>query len=333
MLSQSLYSRLILMILIIFSFISVPAGAVTLMNGKFMENVVPGTTIVYPITLAIDPSQPTTVYDISVLGFENDLAGNYIGIDPSQDTGPYTARPFITMDNTSVTLNPGESANIQATIHVPASGNGGRYALIRMSPRSATPVGQGSVSISATAVVMITLDGTQITETGTIDNVTTGTLVPNVPLSVTTVFTNTGNHHYYGASNQIEVKDNAGNIIFNGTSIPLNTAIVPGGTIGFTQTISNGLSAGTYTLVSSIISSTGTVFDTKTTNFSISEAQATPSVTASITQPGGSTSSSGVSYSTTVVPSVTTSSPIDLSVIGAACTAAVCIFGMRKKSE
>jgi hypothetical protein len=324
----------ILMILIIFSLIAMPAGAVTLMNGKFMENVSPGTTIVYPITLVADPSQPPTVYDMSVLGFGNDLAGNYVGIDPSQDTGPYTARPFITLDNTSVTLNPGASVNIQATIHVPASGNGGRYALIKMSPRSATPAGQGSVSISATAVVMITLDGTPITETGTIDNVTIGTVVPEMPTSVTTVFTNTGNHHYYGASNQIVVKDNAGNVVFNSTSPPLNTAIVPGGTVGFTQTISKSLSADTYTLISSVLRSDGTAFDVKTISFSVSEIQTSSSVTsASITQSGSPASSSAAPYSTTPGASVTTSSPVDLPVIGAACIAAICVFGMRKKSE
>ena len=310
-----------------------PAGAVMLMNGKLMENVTPGTTIVYPITISADPTQAPTVYDVRVLGFGNDLAGNYIGINPSQDTGPYTARPFITLDNTTVSLNPGESATIQATIQVPASGNGGRYALIRMTPSSATQVGQGSVSISATALVMITLDGTQITETGSIDNVTMGTLVPEMPISVTTIFTNTGNYHYYGANNQIEVKDNAGNVIFAGTSTPMNTAIVPGGTVGFTQTISKGLSAGTYTLTSSVLSSDGTIFDTKTTSFSVSEAQTNPSVTAFITQPGSSINSSAVPSSTIPGSSVTTSSPIDLSVIGAACISAVCIFGMRKKSK
>jgi hypothetical protein len=182
---------------------------------------------------------------------------------------------------------------------------------------------------------MITLEGTLITETGTIDNVTTiGTAVSEMPTSVTTVFTNTGNHHYYGASNQIVVKDNAGNVVFNSTSPPLNTAIVPGGTVGFTQTISKGLSADTYTLISSVLRSDGTVLDTNTTSFTVSAAQ-TASPTESMAQPGNTqASSSAVSASPTgVQATATTHSPLGLPLIIAGCALAVGIFGMRRKFE
>jgi len=107
----------------------------------------------------------------------------------------YTASPFIMLDKTAVHLAPGGKEVVTATMQVPSSGTGGRYALIHIRPK---PVATGAGASFTTAMnvpVMITLKGTQLTETGAIESVHAGDAVPGTPVGIITVFTNTGNHH------------------------------------------------------------------------------------------------------------------------------------------
>ena len=321
-----------------------PAGAYNLINDKYMANVRPGTTVTYSLALAAGANESPADYQATVLGFGETLNGFYTGIEPAQDTGPYTARPFITLDNSTVHLVPGGEAVITATIKVPSSGKGGLYALIDIEPVSSSNILQStSVNIGFDAPVMITLDGTTLTETGVIENVTvgtaavgqpvSGTAVTGQPISVSTFFTNTGNHHYYSANNQIKIMDNSGKVIGNGTTDYFTSAIVPGATVAFTQQITTPLNAGTYSVTSSVMNSAGQVLDTKTSSFTVYEAP-----TASPTEYGAQGSNHGSSYlgpssSTNVPASQTTQSPVGLPVIVMACAIAVGILGMRRKPE
>jgi hypothetical protein len=250
--------------------VSPAMAALNLVGSKFMEDVAPGQNVTFPMILSIASSDSPADLELSVLGFGNGPDGRYLGLDPAEDSSPYTARPLITLDKTSVHIAPGGQETVTATIGVPASaGTGGRYALINIHTK---PLGGGAVAL-VTAInvpVMITLKGTQITETGTIDSVSVGDIIQGKPLSVTTAFVNSGNHHYYGVKNEITVSDASGNTLAQAATVPLISAIVPGGKVNFVNTINADLNPGTYTVVSSITNSGGSVLATKSASFTVS---------------------------------------------------------------
>jgi hypothetical protein len=305
-------------------------AALTLSGVKYMADVTPGTTVTFPMTLSLAAADPAADYEATVLGFGNSVDGGYLGIDPAQDIGPYTARPFITLDKTSVHITPGGKVVVNATIKVPASGTGGRYALINIHPKQVVATVAGASFTTAMNVpVMITLKGTQLTETGTIGSVSADNAVTGKPVAVTTVFTSTGNHHYYDAKNEIVVTDSTGKEVARAATAPSVTAIVPGGKVNFTQQITEGLSAGTYTVASKMFDGEGTVLASKSSSFTVSTPSAVQTPTASKTKAPGTTAPSGG----TVTPETktTTYTPLSIPIIVLALTVIVCIFSMRRR--
>jgi hypothetical protein len=258
-------------------------AALNVLGSKFMENVAPGQTVAFPMTLSIASTDSPADLELSVLGFGNGPDGRYLGVEPAQDTSPYTARPLITLDKPTVHIPSGGKETVTATITVPSSaGSGGRYALINIHTK---PVGGGAVAL-VTAInvpVMITLKGTKITETGSIDSVRVGDIIQGRPLLVTTTFTNSGNHHYYGIKNDITVSDASGKTLAQAATVPLISAVVPGGKIDFVNTVNADLTPGTYTVVSRVTGSGGSVLATKSTSFTVSTPHAAAQSPVSIT--------------------------------------------------
>jgi len=274
---------LIITLLLTLLAISPAMAALNLVGSKFMEDVAPGQTVTFPMTLSVASSDSPADLELSVLGFGNGPDGRYLGIDPAQDTNTYSARPLITLDKTTVHIAPGGQETVTATIKVPSTaGTGGRYALINIHTK---PLGGGAVAL-VTAInvpVMITLKGTQIAETGTIDSVTVGEIVQGKPLSITTAFVNSGNHHYYGVKNDVTVTDASGSTVAQAATVPLITAIVPGSKVNFVTTINANLNPGTYTVVSRMTNSAGSVLATKSTPFTVSTAHAAAQGPVSVT--------------------------------------------------
>ncbi len=234
------------------------------------------------------------------------------------------------MDKTAVHIAAGGKEVITATIRVPASGTGGRYALINIHPKQAASTSAGASFTTAINVpVMITLKGTQLTETGTIDSVSADNAVTGKPVVVTTDFTSTGNHHFYDAKNEIVVTDGTGKEVARAATAPSVTAIVPGGKVNFTQQITTGLSLGTYTVASTMFDSKGGVHATKTSSFTVTTPSASQTPAASNTKAPGNIAPSGG----TVTPDTetTTYTPLSIPIIILALTVIVCISGMRRR--
>jgi hypothetical protein len=282
--SLRLLCKLVLVsFLLAFLTISPAMAALNIVGSKFMGDVAPGQTVTFPMTLSVASTDSAADLELSVLGFANGPDGRYQGLDPAQDTSQYTARPMITLDKTSVHIAPGGQQIITATIKVPSNtGTGGRYALINIHTK---PLGGGAVAL-VTAInvpVMVTLKGTQITETGTIESTTAGEVVQGKPVVVTTTFVNTGNHDFYGVKNEITVTDASGKSVAQASTVPLISTIIPGGKINFVNTINADLNPGTYTVLSRMIHSSGTVLATKSTAFTTSSSHATVQNPVSIT--------------------------------------------------
>lgn len=230
-------------------------GATTLNGVKLMGNYTTNETIIFPMKLSTSSSDPNITYQITVLGFGNNAAGSYIGIKPDQDISPYSARPYITLDKSEVTITPGKSEIVTATIKTPTSALGGLYALINIHPKITNS--NGTTVVTAMNVpVMITITNNTLIRTGEITKI-----VIDPPNTVSTTFTNTGNIHYYNVRNIIGINNE-----YLSTN-PLITAIIPGETVIFSQHMNKSLNTGTYIITSYIIAEDEFVIAVNKTTF------------------------------------------------------------------
>jgi len=165
-------------------------------------------------------------------------------------------------------------------MQVPSGGAGGRYALINIHPKPATATSAGpSFTTAMNVPVMITLKGTHLTETGTIESVSAGDAVPGTPVTIQTTLKNTGNHHYYGAFVDVSITDSTGKIVATASTNPSIFALIPGNEMIIKTSIAS-LPAGTYTVNSEAKFGT-TLLDTKTASITIGES-GTPAPTQTV---------------------------------------------------
>jgi hypothetical protein len=268
-----------------------PASAgLAVAGAKYMGEIAPGETYVHTITVSTKPTDAAMDIVIDVMGFGQGADRGYTTLPAVQDTGQYSARPFITLDASSFTLKPGESKTVKATIAVPKNaGAGGRYAMIYIHTK---PGGGGTTGVAAAigVPVMATIKGQPVTETGSIADIKAVTRSDGKTAIVTT-FRHTGNHHYYGATNAVTVTAAAGKEIATVTLDPSATAIIPGATVTFEAVTPTPLVPGTYTAESKVTLPSGTVLDTKKMPVEVAAAPAgeAPAGTASLATPGTGT--------------------------------------------
>lgn len=311
------FNKVCIVTLLIVCIAIIPASAtITLSGVKLMTDVAPGGTINYPMTLSASNTDAAVDYEFTVLGFGNSADGSYIGIDPAIDTSPNSARPYITLDRSAVTIQPGGSEVVTATVTVPTTAVGGLYALINIHPKPVAATGASANVVTAMNVpVMLTVTGTELIETGTIDSISADRY------NVATVFTNTGNHHYYGLKNAVTVAESAGTPVFTSTTEPVITAIIPGGSITFVQPVDPNVLEGDYQVTSIVSSSNPADLATDTTQLALTSPGAV--VPAAAPQTGGI-------EQPTATPAP--ESPMGVEVgIGAVICGIVCIGILRRK--
>jgi hypothetical protein len=241
-----------------------PASAgLAVAGAKYMGEIAPGETYVHTITVSTKPTDAQMDIVIDVMGFGQGADRGYTTLTPDQDTGQYSARPWITLDASSFTLTPGGSKTVMATIVVPKdAGAGGRYAMIYIHNK---PGGGGTTGVAAAIAVpvMVTIKGQPVTETGSIADIKAVTRSDGKTAIVTT-FKNTGDHHYYGATDAVTVTGAGGKKVASVTLDPSATAIIPGATVTFEAVTATPLAPGSYTAESKVTLPSGTVLDTRT---------------------------------------------------------------------
>ncbi len=268
-------------------------SAIGVTGSKYMGSIKPGGTDIHTMTVSIGPDENPTDVLVEVYGFGQNMDQGYSAITQANDVSPYSARSFITLDTSSIHLEPGTSQDIHATISVPANaGPGGRYALIYIH---ALP-GKGQSFTTAVMVpVLVTIAGTTPTMTGSITNLSVGEVTAGQPITVTTKLKNTGNYHYYSTVNTITVRDAAGNLVGNFSTQPSVYAVIPGNTVQYTITPTlQNLPVGNYTVDSKVLLEGGTVLDEKNTTLSVATKYIPPVTESSITltpQGGGTLTS------------------------------------------
>jgi hypothetical protein len=258
----------ILGILISIVLLASPALAgLNIINAKYSGTASPGDIIPFKMTVSTSASDPPMDVSVDVMGFGQAPDKSYSPLAPESDTSPYSARTYITLDASTLSLNPGEPKDVTATITIPKdTGPGGRYALIYFHT---APSGSGATGIVTAILVpiMITISGSGTIQTGTITSVQVGNIVAGQPITVTTSLENTGNFHYYDTVNTVQVTDASGNVIATQSTAPSPFAIIPGNTVNYVVNLNQAIPPGTYNVTSSMSLSDGTVLDTKTAQF------------------------------------------------------------------
>jgi hypothetical protein len=327
MLRSTLEFTLILVLVLLFAI--QPVTALKVENPIIMMDVMAGSSLKFPIAVSINTGDPAADYAIDVVGFGQSPGGSYSLLPAAADTGPYSARAFVTIDSPLIHLAPGQRKTFNATISVPQNvGEGGRYALISIHPTITTGSGQTSFTTAITVPVMLTVKSTALTHTGAITNLEVGEKVPDTPMEITTTLKNTGNHHYYGTFVNVTVTDSAGKVVASASTNPSIWALTPGNQMNLTTPVSATLTPGTYTVKSDAKVGT-TLLASKSSSFTVSTPSAVQTPTASKTNAPGTIAPSGG----TVTPETktTTYTPLSITIIILALTVIVCISGMRRR--
>jgi hypothetical protein len=266
-----------------------PVTALKVENPKILADVAPGETARFPLAISLGTGEAASNISIEVLGFGQAAEGMYTRLPADQDTGPYTARPFVSVEAPSVRLEPGQRKDFDATVKVPATvGDGGRYALIFIRP-AAGQGGQAGFAPAVAVPVMLTVKDTPLTHTGSITKLTAGKVPPGNALQVQTTLRNTGNHHYYGALVNVTVSDPAGQVIQSSSTQASAWALIPGNEMTLSLPITGTLNPGTYTVRSEAKIGEGMVsLDSETASFTIDTPYVPPTQAGAVT-PAGTT--------------------------------------------
>jgi hypothetical protein len=263
-------------LLIILVFVVAPTAAVKVEGAKILLDVKPGITYIFPMAVSTKLTDAPSDYAVEVYGFGQSAdGGSYAPLLPAEDTGAFSARTFVSLPSSTIHIDPGERKEFNATIRVPQNvGGGGRYAIIHIHPAAGS--GQTTFATAIIVPVMLTVQDTALVQFGSVTDIKVGEIAQGKPVTVLTTLKNTGNHHYYGATNQVSVRDGKGALVAMANASPIPNAVIPGQSVIFEAPISSPLTAGTYTITSTMRLESGTVLDSKSTDILIKETYVPP---------------------------------------------------------
>jgi hypothetical protein len=280
----------VLILMLVVLLCTVPASAITMTGTNYVGSIEPGGTAVLPMTIGIGSNEDPSDMVIEVMGFGQSVTSEFVPIDPVNDVTPYSARTFISLDTTSLRLEPGTSQRVNATIVLPKDvGAGGRYAIIYIHALPVKGTGQATLTTGMVVPVLITVSGTTPSLTGSITGLDIGDLTIGQPVVITTTLKNTGNYHYRYIVNNVTLTDGNGKIVAQGSAQPWPNSIIPGNTVQYLiEPDVKDLPAGTYTVSSKVLLAEGKVLDEKITTFTVNTDYVPPLTESNITLTPGS---------------------------------------------
>lgn len=270
----------LLVALLLFSIGTV--SAISVDGARYIGSIAAGGKDIHRISIGISPDADATDATIEVMGLGQAMDRSFTPLSPTDDISPYSARTFISIDNSSIHIEPGSKKTVTATISIPSNvGPGGRYAAIYI--RTLAPAGK-SMSTAVLVPVLITISKTSPTISGSISNVDIGDVVIGQPITVKTTLKNTGNYHYTRSVNNVIVKDASGNVVASVATDPSAYSIIPGNTVQYIALPDvKSIPIGTYTVTSNVILEDGKVLDEKTATFTVKTKYIPPVTESNIT--------------------------------------------------
>jgi hypothetical protein len=277
----------------------VMAGGLGVSGGKIETTITPGTNSTYVITVSNASAAPMNI-GVTVEGYGVSLTNDFIGLAPSDDTNPYSARTWLSVTPSNFNLNPGDSQNVTVTVNVPSgTGNGGRYAIVMI--QTIPPPGQQVATVSAVAArVLLTVSGYSVDTSSQITGVTQVNSTSQAPAAVMVTLADNGNFYYYP---EIDVTLMKGNQAMATGSVDTGWPLLPGYSRQYQLNLTGNatLPSGSYEAEIEVKDGSGNVVTQKTlpVSFATSQVLATPLTTAtSSTTSTGTTTAVGTTAAT-----------------------------------
>lgn len=244
-------------------------------SGAFLlRDVSPGKVITH--RMVVDTAETDPAMDI-VVGIE--------------DLGKYSAKNFITIDNPSFHLAPGESQDVIATINIPSDvGDGGRYAIITIRQKPVKGAGVGAVA-GIDVPIVLTIKDSQLLHEGKITEVSLSEAISGQPVNIVITFENTGNHHFKVKA-EVSISDARGEIL-DTIYLPLTVSSVVPGMSGQLRGVfipKRELPSGVYSVRARAMLDDGTILDEAEGSFEVKGAYLPPSPAGKLTVAPGSAS-------------------------------------------
>lgn len=245
-----------------------PVSGIMVGGIRLVTDVSPGDHILHLITVDIGDDGEAVDVVAQLKGCGMALDGSRVQLVPEEDTEPYTARNFLKVTPERTTIEPGTRADFVLEVNVPEDvGAGGRYALVNIAT---VPVGGGVVGVSSAVEipVFLTIEGTELIETGEITNMEVSEVEGGLQVDV--MLENTGNHHYKAGAEALLV-DDEGNVVAEASVPTSENSIIPTYTRLFAIQFdpAEEFTLGTYTVEATVIKEDGTVLDTEETTFEV----------------------------------------------------------------
>ena len=234
----------------------------------FIKEVSPGQELVHNITVSNDVNASTLNMTAEVYGFARNLGGVNIALSPENDTGTYTARPFLSVEPKSFQLGPGERKTLHLTGTVPEDiGPGGKYALVVINTEPKITNGI-SISTAIQADVMLFVKGTEPIQTGEITDLSASKSDEGVTVNL--ICKNTGNIYYKPLVGAL-LKSENGDILANEEPKQIDSSILPTNLrlCKVNLVPKTSLAPGTYTVEAKVTKEDGTLLDSKETTFTV----------------------------------------------------------------
>jgi hypothetical protein len=135
---------------------------------------------------------------------------------------------------------------------------GGRYAMLVVRPAE-NPAGLVAGAGQEVSIpVLITVTGGTVRETGEITALAFSTPDFGNELLVSTMFRNTGNHHYAGIQSIVTITDNRGRILARSSGQPSAFALLPGQEVSLGTSFEHGMPEGAHTIITRVEKQDGT---------------------------------------------------------------------------
>jgi len=285
------WSAILVVAIILINFMPVvsiyaTAPSLTATPSVLDESLASGTSRTFSISISND-----IAVDMEVGGLGQTPSGGTQSVAAQQDTSPYSARSWVTIDKSHMDI--GSNQTLKVTVNVPAGTSPGeKYASITLYNQSA---GQGSTSIISGIIIplIFTVDPSSFTASpsGQITDLQVKNTYSGKAIDLLTYFTNTGNARVTGAKINVSIKDSSQIVKWQSSDLSIaQPSVIPNYAREIKCSYNVGLPLGSYTTTSIITLASGTLL-IRTVSFTVVDPPplpAAPTLTApgSLTVPG-----------------------------------------------
>lgn len=240
-------------------------------GAVFKGDVSPGQELVHEISVSNDVDSAPQNMVAEVYGFAMNENGANVELSPGDDTGPYSARSFLSVEPNSFVLEPGERKTLLLTGTVPEDvGSGGRYALVSIKTMPKGGGGNIRVSTAIQVLVLLTIKDSELVQTGEITDLVASKSDEGVAVDL--IFENSGNVHYRPFVGVV-LKNEDGEVLAEEMPAQISSSILPTNSrlVKMTLVPKADLDPGIYTVEATVSLEDGTLLDSEEATVSLED--------------------------------------------------------------